>query len=179
MIGVILYGPPASGKDTVTEALHELDGRYVLFPRLKVGAGKTAGYRMTNTAAVEALRVSGEVIWENRRYDAIYVIDRPTLLARLRDHIPVLHLGQPDAIVAVVTATPDASWLVAALWCPRPVAEQRLRTRGTGDLDDRLRAWDETPPPPQSVPTINTAEHSPDEAARSIHRHARQLAVSA
>jgi len=35
--GVLLYGPPAAGKDTVSAALIAVDARYVLFERLKVG----------------------------------------------------------------------------------------------------------------------------------------------
>ncbi|MGV9303830.1 hypothetical protein ACWDLG_10705 [Nonomuraea sp. NPDC003727] len=35
--GIVLYGPPASGKDTVTAALRRLDPRFVLLPKLKVG----------------------------------------------------------------------------------------------------------------------------------------------
>lgn len=47
MPAVMLYGPPAAGKDTVTEALIRLDRSYRLYQRLKVGAGRTDGYRMT------------------------------------------------------------------------------------------------------------------------------------
>jgi guanylate kinase len=142
--GVILYGPPASGKDTITRELHQLDPRYVLFPRLKVGRGRTTGYRMTDQATVDALRANGDIIWENRRYDSLYVVDRPELMRRLAEHIPVLHLGQPEAIDEVIKATPEARWLTVYVWCPRDVAEQRIKARNTGDTQARLRAWDET-----------------------------------
>jgi predicted PilT family ATPase len=36
--GILLYGPPAAGKDTITTALAALDARYAPFRRLKVGA---------------------------------------------------------------------------------------------------------------------------------------------
>jgi len=170
MRGLILYGPPAAGKDTITEALHTLDSTCVLFPRLKVGGGITTGYRMTDVAAVSTLHADDNVIWANHRYGSLYVIDRPTLTRRLRHHIPVLHLGQPEAIAAVVAATPDTHWLVVSLWCPRHAAERRLRARPTGDTAERLRAWDETPPLHAGVPTLNTTECSPSGAARRIHR---------
>ncbi|MGH3686136.1 MAG: hypothetical protein ACRDRU_06545 [Pseudonocardiaceae bacterium] len=76
---VILYGPPAAGKDTVTNALTWLDSSYQLYQRLKVGAGRTAGYRRTTLSHVDALRSAGCVIWETRRYGALYVIDRASL----------------------------------------------------------------------------------------------------
>jgi guanylate kinase len=126
MRGVILYGPPAAGKDTITEALHRLDHRYSLFRRLKVGAGKTAGYRMTTDAALRELRKSGDLIWENSRYGAVYAVDRPALLGHLAAGSPVLHLGQVEAIDAVIKATPDAHWTVVYVWCPREIAENAL-----------------------------------------------------
>jgi guanylate kinase len=44
--GILLYGPPASGKDTITVELCELNQTYGAFERLKIGSGRTRGYRM-------------------------------------------------------------------------------------------------------------------------------------
>ena len=41
MLGVILYGPPAAGKDTVTRELTTLEGEVHLFSRVKAGSGRT------------------------------------------------------------------------------------------------------------------------------------------
>ena len=98
MHGIILYGPPAAGKDTITRALGKLDKRYVLFPRLKAGAGKTAGYRLTTESTVDILRAKNEIVWENRRYGAIYVVDQPSLLQQLADHVPVLGTSRSHQI---------------------------------------------------------------------------------
>lgn len=46
MPAIILYGSPAAGKGTVTKALTRLGNSYRLYQRLKVGPGRTAGYRM-------------------------------------------------------------------------------------------------------------------------------------
>ncbi|MGB2567713.1 kinase [Micromonospora citrea] len=171
MRGVILYGPPAAGKDTVTAALHDLDARYTLYQRLKVGPGRTNGYRMTDEAAVAQLRERGEIVWENSRYGARYVVDRPSLAECLSSGVPVVHLGQRPAVGAVTAAVPGSRWCVVSLWCPREVAEQRIIARGTGDTQARLRAWDATEPLPDADLTINTAELSPQLAAERIHRH--------
>ncbi|MEV4758943.1 kinase [Micromonospora sp. NPDC049559] len=167
--GLILYGPPAAGKDTITRRLHALNGRYELFPRLKAGPGRTAGYRMTTPDALNELRDRGEIVWENHRYGATYAVDRPELVARLARQIPVLHLGQVEAINAVIQATPEARWTVAFLWCPRETAEIRIKERGTGDTAERLKAWDETKHiTAEADLTINTLVTEPDDAARGI-----------
>jgi guanylate kinase len=75
--GVILYGPPASGKDTVTSALTELNSKYAQFARLKVGTGKSAGYRMGTVEQLDELEAAGDVVYANARYGNTYVIDRP------------------------------------------------------------------------------------------------------
>jgi guanylate kinase len=167
MHGVILYGPPASGKDTVTAALHELDNRYQQFRRLKSGPGRTAGYRMTTDAELAALRASGGVVWENRRYESVYVVDSPGLRQQMHDGIPVVHLGQVDAVDAVRKAFFDVRWTLVALTCPRDVAERRIVQRQTGDAAERLKAWDET----ESIAAdlaIDTSEILPDTAAMLV-----------
>ena len=168
MRGVILYGPPAAGKDTVTRNLHELDSRFVLFPRLKAGSGRMEGYRITTDAEADSIVSSGAVIWENRRYGARYLIDRPYLLRQAQRAYPVLHLGQVPAVSAVVRAAPELGWVVVSLWCPRNIAASRIRARATGDGDARLQAWDETEALPQCDLFINTNEVTAGEAAKRI-----------
>jgi guanylate kinase len=168
---VILYGPPAAGKDTVTKALTRLDESYRLHQCLKVGAGRTTGYRMTTQSHVNALRSAGSVVWETRRYDALYVVDRASLTNMLEVCVPVLHVGQVGAVKAVTTALPPAmQWVTVWLWCPRDVAAARITKRGTGDTVARLRAWDETAPLPDADISINTADAHPADAAATIHR---------
>jgi guanylate kinase len=170
MPAVIPYGPPSAGKDAVTKALTCLDGSYRLYRRLKVGAGRTAGYQMTTLVHVNALRSAGSIVWETRRYNALYVVDRASLTDMLEVCIPVLHLGQVGAVKAVITALPPAmQWVTVWLWCPRDVAAARITERGTGDTVARLRAWDETAPLPDADISINTADVHPADAAATIH----------
>src|SRR2546427_5470191 len=63
--GVLLYGPPTAGKDTITAALTELDARYVPFIRLKIGSGRTKGYRMGTPEQLAELEAHGDVIYRN------------------------------------------------------------------------------------------------------------------
>lgn len=145
--GVILYGPPAAGKDSTDQALRERSADYVHFARIKVGSGNEDAYRMITKGALNELRLRRDVIWENRRYGAIYAVDRPGLAEALESGMPVVHLGQPEAVDAVATAFPEVRWTVVELWCPAEDAEFRLRKRGDSDLVQRMRmeAWHETP----------------------------------
>lgn len=125
---------------------------------------------MTTVAHVNSLRDSGDIIWENRRYDALYLVDRASLAKMVAVCVPVLHLGQTEAVKAITAAVPTMQWVVVWLWCPRDVAAERIAERGTGDVAARLRAWDETEPLPNADISINTADVSAVEAAVTIHR---------
>lgn len=83
--------PASGGKDTGTKALTRLDESYRLYRRLKVGAGRTVGYRMTTLSHVNELRSADSVVWETRRYDALYVVDQTSLIDMLEVFIPVVH----------------------------------------------------------------------------------------
>ncbi|MFC7818675.1 guanylate kinase [Streptomyces sp. NPDC057367] len=171
--GVILYGPPASGKDTVTGALSELDSRYAQFARLKVGTGKSDGYRMGTAERLRELEAAGGIVYANARYGNTYAIDRPGVDAAFAAGVPVVHLGQVDGIRALTDGYP-ADWSVVLLWCPRDVTEQRSAGRGDSDTAARLAAWDATREDLDAHPgmvwdlTVDTTEASPQDAARLI-----------
>ncbi|MGA4953760.1 phosphotransferase-like protein [Streptomyces lydicamycinicus] len=182
--GVILYGPPASGKDTITRALAELDPRYALFARLKVGSGKSAGYRMGTAEQLRELDAAGDVVYANSRYGNTYAIDAPGLDDAFAAGVPVVHLGQVDGIRALVDGY-TAAWSVVLLWCPRTVTEQRSAGRGDSDTTARLAAWDATREDLDAHPdlawdlTVDTTAVSPQEAARLIDQRLMRRAGAA
>lgn len=173
--GVVLYGPPASGKDTVTQALAELNSQYRLFARLKVGSGKTAGYRMGTAEQLRQLEAAGDVVYANRRYSSTYVIDRPGLDGAFAAGVPVVHLGQIDGVRALVDGYP-ADWTVVLLWCTRAVTADRSEGRGDADTAARLEAWEATRADLEAHPemvwdlTVETVTTKPDQSARLIDR---------
>lgn len=163
---IVLYGPPASGKDSVTAVLTKVDNKFQHYQRMKVGSGRTMGYRMASSTDLDNLITAGEVIYANSRYDSTYVIDQPELNRMLdADQIPVLHVGQPEAIDALLDAAPGVRWVIVELWCPRDIAAQRAIARATNDLDERLAAWDATTRLTVADVRIDTTSVSPAEAA--------------
>ncbi|MFJ1601516.1 guanylate kinase [Streptomyces sp. NPDC088261] len=182
--GVILYGPPAAGKDTVTAALTGLHAKYAQFARLKVGAGKSSGYRMGTAEQLHELEAAGDVVYANTRYGNTYAIDRPGVDAAFAAGVPVMHLGQVDGVRALVDGY-AAGWSVVLLWCPREVTEERSAGRGDSDTAARLAAWDATREDLDAHPgmawdlTIDTTEASPQDAARLIDELLAQRAGAA
>lgn len=176
--GIILYGPPAAGKDSITAALERRPGAtFVLFAKLKAGAGRADGYRPATGEEIDRLRRRGDVVHENRRYGNHYVVDRPALddLAH-RAVIPVVHMGQLDGVRALRRHGPRR-WLSVLVWCSRATTANRLRHRGAVDAPERLRVWDATAEDLAGQVTgdfhlvIDTDRLVPEAAAATIARH--------
>jgi len=172
---VSLYGPPASGKDTITRALGDISPAYRLFPRLKCGAGRTAGYRVITAAELQRLRDDRLVIYENDRYGSIYAVDRPQLDMMLGEAmIPVVHIGQVQAITALRRY--PAGWLTVLLWCSRTASATRLRNRADSDVEARLQAWSQTADDLLAAPgtafdmVFRTDQWAPRSIATAIHQ---------
>ncbi|MFC1428583.1 guanylate kinase [Streptacidiphilus sp. N1-12] len=182
--GVILYGPPASGKDTVTAALAALSPTYQQFERLKIGDGKSRGYRFCSIRQLLQLEKAGDVVYTNTRYGNTYIVDRPGLTNAFASGVPVVHMGQVAGVQAVATGF-RANWLTVLLWCSRETTDERSQGRGDRDTEARLQAWDATRQDLDAHPkstwdlTISTEEHTPDAAALLIAQLLAERAVTA
>ncbi|MCC3770535.1 guanylate kinase [Streptomyces sp. UNOC14_S4] len=171
--GVILYGPPGSGKDTITRELTRLRPEFALFERLKAGPGRTTGYRLTTADRIEELSRAGELLYHNARYDAEYAIDRQGIAALVdADRIPVLHMGQ--VVGASAVAAFPLHWIRVLLWCPLDVTESRSVGRGDKDVEARVKVWHETREDlldNETAPwtlTLRTDQLNPTESANAI-----------
>lgn len=142
MRGVVLYGPPTSGKSTVTAALMGLDPRFVLLRKLKAGTQRGSEYEFVTFERLGELRAAGRLLVESQRYGNTYAIDRHQVeQITTAGQVPIVHMGNiPD----IHRLAEFGSWLVVLLWVSREACEQRSRQRGDGDTAQRLRAWDET-----------------------------------
>src|SRR5699024_10805393 len=166
--GVVLYGPPASGKDAITA---ELGQSFVLVPRLKSGPGRTSGYHMVTDADLAKRRaVPGELLWETQRYSARYMLTRSDVLHAADSASPVVHVGQTAAAHAVTSGVPELGWIVVDLRCSRDTAASRIAARDTGDDAERLTIYDNTPALDAADLVIDTDTTPPKEAARQIEQ---------
>ncbi|GAB3950023.1 P-loop NTPase family protein [Streptomyces sparsus] len=180
--GIVLYGPPASGKDTITAALTEQNPRLVLFARVKIGEGRSLGYRMGTREQLGQLEAAGDVIYRNDRYNSIYVVDRPGLDAVFAaGQVPVVHLGQIAGVSALIAGYP-ANWITVHLSCPRNVTERRSTLRGDEDTQARLAAWDATHADLQANATtrwdlhLRTDQQTATESALAVLKALAQVA---
>ncbi|MEU2774020.1 guanylate kinase [Streptomyces sp. NPDC007162] len=183
--GILLYGPPTAGKDTVTAALAELSPKYAPFTRLKIGEGKTQGYRMGTPEQLSGLEARGGVIYRNERYGNIYVVDRPGLEQAMEgDRIPVVHLGQMVGMAQVPALFP-AHWVRVLLWCSKETVTLRSPQRGDTDTAARLTAWDATQadlaahPQAQWDLSVDTDTTTAAEAAKRIDASVRAASLHA
>ncbi|MEU9891664.1 guanylate kinase [Sphaerisporangium sp. NPDC051011] len=171
--GVVLYGPPTSGKSTTTSALHRLDPRFRLLRKLKVGTGRAEEYHLVTAAHLDELRQAGRTVAETHRYGNTYAIDRAEVEAMTgAGLIPVTHIGNIPDLRRLVGRAP---WLRVLLWVSREVCEQRSGHRGDIDTAQRLTAWDETLADLQANADdgffhlrLHTDRIGPDQAAREI-----------
>ncbi|WP_214107245.1 guanylate kinase [Acrocarpospora catenulata] len=174
MTGIVLYGPPASGKTTITTALTAIDRRFTLLRKLKAGNRRGSEYEFTTPAHLAELRTAGRLVAETHRYGNTYAIDRHQIAA-LTDSgkVPVVHMGNiPDTRRLI----DGGAWLTVLLWISREECERRSISRGDPDTAGRLHAWDET------LADLNTHGHealnlhistedvTPDEAAEQISK---------
>ncbi|MEV0282176.1 guanylate kinase [Streptomyces sp. NPDC050610] len=151
--GILLYGPPASGKDTITIALTELNPSYGLFSRMKVGSGRTQGYRTASREQLETLEARGHVLYRNDRYDSTYVVDRPDLDEAMSDgRVPIVHLGQIAGVQQVAASYP-ARWWKALL--RRPATSPNFAPPNAATPTPRP-AWQPGMPPSAISPHTRT-----------------------
>lgn len=173
--GVILYGPPASGKDTITAEIIRQDQRFAAVTKLKAGTGRPTGYKLVTAQQLDALHAAGRLVAETTRYGNRYAVDRRDLdTLTTAGRIPIVHMGNLTDLRKLREAAPIV-WTAVLLWIPRQVCAERSRERGDTDHAHRLQAWDETAADLHAAGdaavfdlTVRTDQTAATEAARQI-----------
>jgi guanylate kinase len=178
---LLLYGPPASGKTSITRLLHELDSTVTLFPTYKIGNGSCEDYRFTTEAHYLSLKQAKQIVFANRRYNNKYFVDLPTLTKlQAADKKVVLHIGGVSkmSFLRLRKALPE-KWLFVELQNSLEVCKKRTVRRGDEDVAKRLATWERMAQFAGHHPdyvrcfdlTINTDIITPQEAAQQIYKH--------
>jgi hypothetical protein len=145
--GIVLAGPPASGKRTTTFALTSLRRSYAPFPALTVARQPSIHAEQTTRQHLDELRAWAQIFHEFTVEGTSYAFDRERL-SKLREQgrIPVACVDDADALQAFEHESSD--WLQILLWCPREAAERRLTSgwpaREEHEAPGRpsMRRWD-------------------------------------
>jgi hypothetical protein len=161
--GIILAGPPASGKRTVAFALTSLRRSYAHVPALTAARHFVIDAEQTSQKHLDELRSWAQLFHEFSVERAQYVYDRERLeRLRVQGRIPVVCVEDVDALPAFERESDD--WLAVLLWCPRGRAENRL-TRGRPPAEQ-----------PATVPRSWTRRW--ERSLKGLHRGAQRFTVT-
>lgn len=142
MRGLILYGAPASGKHTIAKFLETSGLGYENYPKLKLGHGKVAGYRMITAEQMRQVNQHRLLVQYNERYGNWYAVEKYLIYKMLgQGKVPIFHMGVSAGISEIINFAPG-QWLKVWLRCSPMEARQRLTTRGEIDVEDRMTVWE-------------------------------------
>jgi hypothetical protein len=130
--GILLAGPPASGRRTTVFALETLRRTYAHVPALTTTPDPTVDAEKVTQRHLDELRSWAQLFHEVTLDGHSFTHDRERLVQlREKGRMPVVCVEDAPALDAFDHESDG--WLPVLLWCPREVAEQRTADPG--------RAW--------------------------------------
>lgn len=140
--GVLLAGPPASGKRTAAFSLTTLRRCYAHVPALSIDPHRSVDGEKATQRHLDELGSWAQIFHSATVGGVQYSYDRERLV-RLREQgrLPIVCVEDAHALAAFEAES--AGWLPVVLWCPRDEAEKRLtRGRQVGEpVYDADRSW--------------------------------------
>ncbi len=145
---ILLSGTPASGKDTVTEKLHQINTSAELFKKHKFGVGgkKDNTYIHVSEEAFDQLAHSDGFIQYHQRYGRGYGVSQEELERLFESNIiPVIHVGMPENLAPLLQSS-LYKVINVLLTASRESTQYRLTQRHYNDITEqavRLKVYDE------------------------------------
>jgi hypothetical protein len=182
--GVVLAGPPASGRRTAVFALTSLRRSYAHYPALTTAHQDLVDAVHTTRQQMDDLRSWAQLFAGSTRDGIGWAYDRARL-TRLREQgrVPVACVDDVDVLRAFEREADD--WLVVLLWCPREEAERRIARAGDVrriPASTWLRRWDRSTKqlfrdPQRFALTIRTDRMDAVQVAQIVHLAAQSGAT--
>lgn len=136
---VILCGPPASGKDTITTALKGL-GDYEKVRLHRTGPRPKEGYIHVDDEQFEILKRENHFIEHHTTYGRQYGVSIGELLiTSIKHKYSVIHLGSPKQALEIKKNLPQDIVKIIYLWNTRTELQERLHLRYQDNADEILR----------------------------------------
>jgi guanylate kinase len=147
---ILLSGPPASGKDSVTNLLNERNTLFVNFLKhcgCDLSAEKRGMESYVNISVEEFKRMisNGDFIQYHKRYGRFYGVSKKLLNDYLnKGLVPVIHTGRIENLITLESKILNKVYKIL-IWAKRDDIQQRLDKRQNGDIieiNKRLEAYD-------------------------------------
>lgn len=140
---VLLFcGPPASGKDTVTNILAKINSQFLHFCKHRGIDGHipdnhtSTRYIDITKSEFETMIAQDEFIQYHQRYDRYYGISKKLLKDCVNSgQIPVIHVGRISNLFELEKRI-SYHILKVLLWCPLTILETRLKNRHSNDPEE-------------------------------------------
>ncbi|XOB90951.1 hypothetical protein ACMC9M_11475 [Pseudomonadota bacterium 24LQ007] len=144
---LLLSGTPASGKDTITRLLVELDPRFCHFKKHRSSNQPKADGTYINVTPDEfsSMLAQGAFLQHHYRYDRGYGVARSELDQHwAKGEIPIIHVGKYENISPLRTQEVKATSVL--LMVSLSETQRRLQQRHAGDIEEverRIAAYHE------------------------------------
>jgi len=142
---LLLSGPPASGKDTVSHELINRNNRFVLFKKHRAGGETNSGYIDISTAQFKEMEAQNKFIQSHLRYGRLYGVSRDGIEKTLAyGKIPIIHTGRIENLVKLKDVF-GQKCIAIHLWEHRDILAERIRKRHNNaeEISARITALDE------------------------------------
>lgn len=149
---ILLCGPPASGKDKLTEALIILDNKFWHFQKHRGIEGEIpnnqASKQYINVSKDEFIKMieQNQFIQYHERYNRYYGISQVLLNDKVNNgFIPIIHTGRIENLKELDRKV-NGNTIKVLIWVPIEVLKQRLMKRHNHDSEEverRLHAAEE------------------------------------